>query len=287
MTQHLALGRRLVAVDSSAECVKALCDRFAGVPDVEIHHADLRTFEPGRLFDSVLMINTLEHIADDVAALERLGRFLTPGGRAVIYVPAFNLLFSDYDRKVGHQRRYSKKMMTAVIDAAGMKTAKLRYVNVIGLPAWLIFSRSCARMRLTEAARLWDRTGTLASRWIEQRVEPPVGLNLLAVARLRPEAGHRRRRRSGSADGPGRRGALGVSLNTAIRRNHRRVDEQREDEHGESGHHEEHTRYAEVVGDAEDWQEAGSWSWKYLTTSGTSHTTPSTKSPAATKVALV
>ena len=183
VTQHFAAGRRLVVVDSSAECVKQLSRRFADRPDVEVHHDDLRTFEPNGLFDSVVMINTLEHIPDDVAALERLRQFLQPGGRAVIYVPAFNFLFSEYDRKVGHQRRYSKKMMTTVIEAAGMRTEQLRYANVLGLPAWLIFSKLLRQDPAERrAAQLWDRTGTVASRWIEQRVDPPVGLNLLAVA---------------------------------------------------------------------------------------------------------
>jgi SAM-dependent methyltransferase len=183
VTQYLATGRRLVVVDSSARCVEALRHRFAGHPDVEVQHADLREFEPGDLFDAVVMINTLEHIPDDVAALIGLKRFLRPAGRAVIYVPAFNFLFSDFDRKVGHQRRYSKQMMSAVIVEAGMTVAELRYANIVGLPAWLVLTKLLRKDPSDRrAAQLWDRTGTVASRWLERRIEPPIGLNLLAVA---------------------------------------------------------------------------------------------------------
>ena len=53
-------------------------------------------------FDSAVMINVLEHIEDDVAALRTLRRLLRPGGRIVLYVPALNGLYGAYDRKVGY-----------------------------------------------------------------------------------------------------------------------------------------------------------------------------------------
>jgi SAM-dependent methyltransferase len=186
VTQHFLAGRHVVAVEPSASCASALRTRFKERWDIEIIECDLHDLKLDRLFDSVVMINTLEHIEDDGAAVAKMTRFLRPSGRAVLYVPAFNFLYSDYDRKVGHYRRYTKPMLAAVLAEAGLSPVELRYANVLGFPAWLIVHRLLG-LDATEgnATAAWDRTGTVASRWLESRVRPPFGLNLLCV-------GHRR-----------------------------------------------------------------------------------------------
>jgi SAM-dependent methyltransferase len=182
VTQYFVVGRRVVAVDSSAACAATLRGRFSGLPNVEVSHVELHDYRSQEPFDSVVMINTLEHIPDDVAALRAMRQVLRPGGRAIVYVPAFNALFSEFDRKVGHQRRYNRRMMAASMEEAGLSPIVLRYVNLLGLPAWLVFSRLLRREPSDErAAEFWDRTGTVASRWIEMRVRVPIGLNILAV----------------------------------------------------------------------------------------------------------
>ncbi len=56
----------------------------------------------------VYSLNVLEHIADDAAVIRELARRLRPGGRLLLYLPAFDLLYSSMDRKVGHYRRYTR-----------------------------------------------------------------------------------------------------------------------------------------------------------------------------------
>jgi len=70
----------------------------------------LQSFKPGLLFDTVLFIDVLEHIEDDRSELERAISCLSSNGRLIILSPAFNLLFSPFDKSVGHFRRYSKRM---------------------------------------------------------------------------------------------------------------------------------------------------------------------------------
>jgi 2-polyprenyl-3-methyl-5-hydroxy-6-metoxy-1,4-benzoquinol methylase len=57
-------------------------------------------------FDSAVLINVLEHIDDDDGALRELPATLKPGGRLILRVPALALPYSDFDRKIGHYRRY-------------------------------------------------------------------------------------------------------------------------------------------------------------------------------------
>ncbi len=101
-------------------------------------HDDINAISSGSM-GSIYSLNVLEHIDDDVAALRDWGRVLTSGGRLVLYVPAFQVLFSDMDRKVGHFRRYSRASLVAKVEAAGYEVIASRYVDSIGFLATLVY----------------------------------------------------------------------------------------------------------------------------------------------------
>jgi SAM-dependent methyltransferase len=187
VTQYLARGRRFVATDVSDSCLSALRSRFAGWPDVEVRRLDLRDVDMTETFDSTIVINVLEHIHDDAGALGALRDRLKSGGNCLIYVPAFNWLYGAYDRDVGHYRRYSKQRLAGVVREGGLRPVELRYVNILAIPAWVLFSlrwptRDDTR-RVGGSLRLWDRVGVPLTRSVERRVQPPIGLNLFCVAR--------------------------------------------------------------------------------------------------------
>jgi SAM-dependent methyltransferase len=185
ITQYLAEGRTLVATDISEECIAALHERFDDASNVDVIQADLRTWSTDRQFDSVVLINVLEHIEDDAGALRSLSRFLRPGGSVVVYVPALNGLFGNWDRKVGHYRRYSRWRLRNVLRAAGLEPVETRYSNTLAIPAWMLFSRFSKAKPSTADRGLpaWDRIVVPISRFIESRVRMPLGLNLLGVGR--------------------------------------------------------------------------------------------------------
>ena len=111
----------------------------AAIRDKEIEcHDDINAISSGST-GSIYSLNVLEHIDDDVAAMRDWGRVLTSGGRLVLYVPAFQVLFSDMDRKVGHFRRYSRASLVAKVEAAGYDVIASRYVDSIGFLATLAY----------------------------------------------------------------------------------------------------------------------------------------------------
>lgn len=183
ITERIGGGRRIMATDLSDPCVARLEERFAGRDDVVVAKADLRTFEPAEPFDSVLMVNVLEHIEDDAGALARLRTFLRPGGTAVLYVPALNGLYGPWDRKVGHFRRYSRWRLGEVLRGGGFDVAELRYVNLLAIPAWAAFARSDVEANVGRSLSLWDKAAVPVIRAVESRVRAPIGLNLLGVGR--------------------------------------------------------------------------------------------------------
>ncbi len=185
ITAGYQAGREVVANDVSPSCVQALRTRFADQPNVRVEERDLRTLQAAADFDSVIMVNVLEHIADDVEALRGLTRLVVPGGNLIIYVPALNGLYGAWDKKIGHYRRYSVWRLREVLREAGLEPVELRWVNALAIPAWAAFGRGDVddRERSGDLLSLWDRTAVPAARFIEGRVRMPIGLNVLGVGR--------------------------------------------------------------------------------------------------------
>lgn len=103
--------------------------------------------ETGSEIDGVFTSNVLEHIQDDEAALRDIYSNLKSGGRLAIYVPAFMVLFSDMDRKVGHYRRYEKKQLIDKVRQAGFDIDKVCFVDSIGYLASLLLVLKAALSR--------------------------------------------------------------------------------------------------------------------------------------------
>ena len=153
----------------------AKLDMTAGV-DFE----QLRRFAP----ESVVFLNVLEHIEDDAAALRELHRKLVPGGRLLVYVPAFQVLYTSMDRKVGHLRRYTRATLIAAVTAAGFAVEHSRYADSLGFFATLVFKLfGNARGTLDRhGIRLYDRRVFPLSRALDALVSPLFGKNVLLVA---------------------------------------------------------------------------------------------------------
>src|SRR5262245_26931236 len=91
----------------------------------------LEEIPPGSV-SHVFSFNVLEHIEDDAGAIRGLLPALAPRGRVVVYVPAFQVLFSSMDRKVGHFRRYRKASMTQLFESNGYRVQSARYADCVG-----------------------------------------------------------------------------------------------------------------------------------------------------------
>ena len=83
-------------------------------------------------YDFIYSSNVLEHINDDVKSLKQLESKLIKNGTLVLYLPAFQMLYSDLDRAVGHFRRYSKKRILKITHETGFRIDKMFYVDSVG-----------------------------------------------------------------------------------------------------------------------------------------------------------
>lgn len=137
--------RRLIVTDVDPDAVASMRQRFADRTEVEARQLDVATLtvdsadELARKIgqvDTVLAINVLEHIEDHVRALQALSRLVRPGGNLVIWVPGYQQLYGEFDRSVGHVRRYTPKTLAAAAEDAGLRVDLSRPVNLLGGIAW-------------------------------------------------------------------------------------------------------------------------------------------------------
>ncbi len=142
--------------------------------------------------DSVVMVNVLEHIEDDAAAVRELHRVLKPGGHLLLFVPALAFLFSELDRLHGHYRRYHLRPLADLLERNGFQIVLKRYFDMAGvLPWWLVNTIGRKATFDPGMVKLYDRFVIPVSRFVEKKLSPPIGRNIIIVAERLPtrEAG--------------------------------------------------------------------------------------------------
>lgn len=183
-TDLLRQGRQVIAIDLDAAYVKAAQARLQGT-NVEIYQLDatqLATQPQWQgAFDSVVLLDVLEHIVDDHDLLQQLQLVLRPGGRLILKVPALEWLYSPMDKAIGHYRRYTPQRLRAAVRQADLSRPEVWYFNAAGIPGWWLNGSLLRRQTPPQAQVSWfNRCVPVLQAW-ENRLPPPVGLSLFAV----------------------------------------------------------------------------------------------------------
>ncbi len=158
------------------------------------HLPDRIPFE-GQRFHLIAVLDVLEHLDHDQAALRALADRLEPEGSFLITVPAYPWLWSRHDDLNHHKRRYTRPQLLQVLDQAGLKVEQISFFNTLLFPliAGIRLAQRALRQAekddLTLPAPLVNRilTGifSLERFWIT-RLPMPFGVSLMVVARPRP-----------------------------------------------------------------------------------------------------
>lgn len=120
-----------IEIDAAAG---AIASKRLGRPVTNAPLPELPGIERGA-YDLIAVLDVVEHIEDDVAALKAMAQCLKPGGKILITVPAHQWMWSAHDVVNHHYRRYSKATLAAVIDRAGLSHHGLRWFNSLLFPA--------------------------------------------------------------------------------------------------------------------------------------------------------
>lgn len=139
---------------------------------------------PASTVDVLYTLNVLEHIEDDESCLRAFHEKIKPQGTLVIYVPAFQLLYSSMDAKVGHFRRYTRKELQQKVERSGFQLKKCVYVDSLGFFASLAyrFIGSDSGEISPRSISIYDRYIFPLSRILDKVLSRLMGKNLLLVA---------------------------------------------------------------------------------------------------------
>jgi len=112
-------------------------------PYLRVGYTDASAGEsyPPEEFDTVICLNVVEHLEEDVKALRNIRESLEKEGRAIILVPNGPGLYGTLDEVLGHYRRYTRDQLVEACGRAGFRVEKVLKFNRIGAPGWWLNRR--------------------------------------------------------------------------------------------------------------------------------------------------
>jgi glycosyltransferase involved in cell wall biosynthesis len=146
----------------------------ANAPEDFAHHKNK--------YDTVVMINLLEHVPDEYRTLQNISEVLTPGGKAVILVPQHPKLYGSLDEVLGHRERYTSQKLVKSLEENGFYIEQMCDFNRISVPAWYINAKILKKTKFSafqlKVLEILLPVIKIIDRWL-----PWSGVSLIAVAR--------------------------------------------------------------------------------------------------------
>lgn len=166
----------IIGSDFISSSFPSILQRVSGIPLIEI---DInRSGLDEASIDSVVALNVLEHIQDDVLALGEIYRILKEHGTVVLEVPACNWLYDDYDAELLHYRRYSMRELCLKCENAGFKVLKKYYVGFFPFPFFAAVKFSNIILSKFRSRDCEENKKSI----VESRITSTVGNKVLSLA---------------------------------------------------------------------------------------------------------
>ena len=188
LSEFQQLGYQVKGLDVMSEAVER--GKQIGLNDVRQHDLERAWPWDAGSVQAVVLLDVLEHLADPVQALKNAAAALRPDGGLIVTVPAYPWLFSDWDKRLGHHRRYTAKLLKENVAAASLKIAYLSHWNSFTLPG-AVFVRGLDRLLSRERKAEFPRVSSVVNhallasaafeRFWMRWLRVPLGLSLVAV----------------------------------------------------------------------------------------------------------
>lgn len=185
----------ITSIDLSTELVNLLQDKFQAYTSFNARQADfeqaadLEWLVNGSV-DTIICLNVLEHLQDDIAALKRMYEILRQQkGVVLLMVPAHQWLYGSMDRQAGHFRRYTSASLSNKLQQAGFEILRLYHFNTFGVLPWFINNRILKKeldgSGVGLQIKIFDTYIVPVIRRLEARIKFPVGQSIISVARVK------------------------------------------------------------------------------------------------------
>ncbi|MDQ4123528.1 MAG: class I SAM-dependent methyltransferase [Acidobacteriota bacterium] len=170
-----------------SQMFEALQSKFGAIPKITTFQAIFESvadrIHRAGAPDSIVYVNVLEHIEDDLGELRIIHQTLNTKGKVFIFVPAMSWLYGEFDRRVGHFRRYAKDEIVQKCRESGFKILKVKYFDFFGVLPWYIKYRLLNSSELGgSAVTLYDKFAVPINKVVESVIKPPIGKNILLIA---------------------------------------------------------------------------------------------------------
>jgi SAM-dependent methyltransferase len=177
----------LTILEPSSDMYRRLQTTMTGRAAVKTLQAFLRdeAVRYQAYFDTLFYVNVLEHVEHEDAELRLIHTCLQSGGHLCLFVPALPWLYSDFDRDIGHFRRYRKGTLTDRLVQNGFEVVKIKYMDFIGIFGWYFFYVLLGKKMKAGEVRFYDTYLVPLTKLMEKIIHPPIGKNLLVVAKKR------------------------------------------------------------------------------------------------------
>jgi len=187
MTKYFVGHGRVTASDISPFCLRELQRTFSENDRVKVRTLDIsrNSYPEIEIYDTIVCLNVLEHIQDDVEALRNMHKLLRPGGRLLLYVPANPRLYCEIDRGVGHHRRYLMDELTGKMSKAGFKVSHSRHHNILGAVGWWVNGKVLGKKAINATdVGGFDLLMPLVK--LQDRLDSRFALSILAIGEKAP-----------------------------------------------------------------------------------------------------
>lgn len=186
MSRYFLDRQSLILTDIREDYLNALRERFGDRPDISFERYDLEgsgSHLRNRGVDTIIALNVLEHIENDVNALKEMAAVLAPGGRVILQLPAHKVLYGSLDVNLDHFRRYTIRDIRRKFVHSGITPERFFRMNMPGAAGWFLYSRILRRSILPEGPLgLFNRLTPLFMA-VERTIPVPLGLSIVAIGR--------------------------------------------------------------------------------------------------------
>ncbi|MBL7055959.1 class I SAM-dependent methyltransferase [Candidatus Woesearchaeota archaeon] len=182
-------GKQTYGIEPNPDLIKLAKNINPNLQIINGYAKDISKFKSK--FDTVTIIDVLEHIDDDVSQIKLMNRYLEKFGKLIVVVPCFKLLYGKRDINLGHYRRYTKRELIDKLNSNGFKVKSIRYWNMMGFFPYL-FSEKILKKELNTELRTQYTQGTLKKyinhilnlwfKHLENNFNMGFGLSLICVA---------------------------------------------------------------------------------------------------------
>jgi SAM-dependent methyltransferase len=132
-------------------------------------------------FDTVFALNVVEHINNDLLAIENCRFLLKKGGHLIILVPAYMWLYNGFDEALGHMKRYDKKSLHQLFISNSMEIIKSRYFNLAGILGWYVSGKLQKNQTIPDSQmKLYDSLVPLF-KLLDKIILNSIGLSVITV----------------------------------------------------------------------------------------------------------